>query len=215
MNPAQLQKMMKQAQKLQSEMQNAQAELDRKEFTATSGGNCGAAALTTGLVNVVSYNANTATSGTVPSNSSVSLAGGTLTLATNSGNLVKTNFTFSCWNTAADGSGTTHAAGATTFTPSGDTTLYAQWTANALTVTYDSQLGSAITAGATITGGSISASPGTPSRTGYEFAGWFTAASGGALASFPLPSFCQGGRSALEVFDANYVNGRLCGGGGC
>jgi len=39
MNPAQLQKMMKQAQKLQSEMQNAQAELDRKEFTATSGGN--------------------------------------------------------------------------------------------------------------------------------------------------------------------------------
>ena len=39
MNPAQLQKMMKQAQKLQSEMQNAQAELDRKEFTTTAGGN--------------------------------------------------------------------------------------------------------------------------------------------------------------------------------
>ena len=36
---------------------------------------------------------------------------------------------------------------------------------------------------------------------------------GGALASFPLPSFCQGGRSALEVFDATHVNGGLCGGG--
>jgi hypothetical protein len=42
------------------------------------------------LVNVVSYNANTATSGSAPSNSSVAVAGGTLTLATNSGNLVKT-----------------------------------------------------------------------------------------------------------------------------
>jgi DNA-binding YbaB/EbfC family protein len=39
MNPAQLQKMMKQAQKLQTEMQNAQAELERKEFSTSTGGN--------------------------------------------------------------------------------------------------------------------------------------------------------------------------------
>ncbi len=38
MNPAQLQKMMKQAQKLQGEMQGAQQELDQKEFTSTAGG---------------------------------------------------------------------------------------------------------------------------------------------------------------------------------
>ena len=44
MNPAQLQKMMKQAQKLQNEMQNAQAELERKEFSTTAGGNLSSSA---------------------------------------------------------------------------------------------------------------------------------------------------------------------------
>jgi uncharacterized repeat protein (TIGR02543 family) len=76
-------------------------------------------------------------------------------------------------------------------------TLYAQWTANALTVTYDSQLGSAITAGSTTTGGSISASPGTPSRTGYEFTGWFTASTGGTQISFP---YAHGQTSSFTLY---------------
>jgi uncharacterized repeat protein (TIGR02543 family) len=75
-------------------------------------------------------------------------------------------------------------------------TLYAQWTANALTVTYDSQLGTAITAGSTTTGGSI-ASPGTPSRTGYEFVGWFAASSGGIVISFP---YAHGQTSSFVLY---------------
>jgi uncharacterized repeat protein (TIGR02543 family) len=94
----------------------------------------------------------------------------------------RTGYEFTGWFTASTG-GTQisfpYAHGQTL-----SFTLYAQWSANALTVTYDSQLGSAITAGATTTGGSI-ASPGTPSRTGYEFAGWFTASMGGAAIVFP------------------------------
>jgi len=64
-------------------------------------------------------------------------------------------------------------------------TLFAQWTANTLTVTYDSQSGSAIGNGSTTTGGQIASSPGTPTRAGYAFAGWFVASSGGSAVSFP------------------------------
>ena len=54
-----------------------------------------------------------------------------------------------------------------------------------LTVTYDSQGGSAISSGSTTVGGSISGSPGTPTRTGYTFNGWFVATSGGSQIVFP------------------------------
>jgi len=65
------------------------------------------------------------------------------------------------------------------------TTLYAQWTAATLTVTTDEQSGSAIDSVSTTTGGTISSSPGTPTRSGYTFNGWFTASSGGSALSFP------------------------------
>ena len=61
----------------------------------------------------------------------------------------------------------------------------ATWTANTLTITYDSQGGSSISNGSTTTGASISASPGTPTRSGYTFNGWFAASSGGSAISFP------------------------------
>ena len=92
-----------------------------------AGGNCGAAGLTTGLSYVVTYNPNNATSGSAPGNTTVALAGQTLTLATNSGTLARTGYTFAGWNTQADGSGTNYAVSATTFPISGDVTLYAQW----------------------------------------------------------------------------------------
>jgi uncharacterized repeat protein (TIGR02543 family) len=79
-----------------------------------------------------------------------------------------------------------YPAGAS-FTPTNTSgfTMYAQWTANSLAVTYDSQLGSSISNGTTVTGGSIASSPGTPTRAGYTFDGWFTAQSGGTAISFP------------------------------
>jgi uncharacterized repeat protein (TIGR02543 family) len=64
-------------------------------------------------------------------------------------------------------------------------TLYAQWSANTLTITYDSQSGSSISSGSTTTGGSIASSPGTPTRSGYVFNGWFVATTGGSQISFP------------------------------
>ena len=124
-------------------------------------------------------------------------AGATITggsILASPGTPSRTGYTFTGWFAAATGGAAIsfpYAHGQTS-----SFVLYAQWTANSLTVTYDSQLGSAITAGSTTTGSSI-ASPGTPSRTGYGFAGWFTASSGGALISFP---YTHGQTSSFVVY---------------
>ncbi|MBO5360406.1 MAG: InlB B-repeat-containing protein [Clostridia bacterium] len=64
------------------------------------------------------------------------------------------NCTFKNWNTAQNGSGTSYSSGAS-YTANSGATLYAQWT----NPTY----------------GTLP----TPTRTGYTFDGWYTAASGG------------------------------------
>ncbi|MFM9225081.1 MAG: InlB B-repeat-containing protein [Actinomycetota bacterium] len=137
----------------------------------------------------VIYNGNTSTSGAVPTDVGAYTMSSTVTVLGNTGNLAKPGYAFAGWCTTqpAAGSactGTVHAA-ASTFSITADTTLYAQWTANTLTVTYDSQSGSAISSGSTTTGGSIAASPGTPTRAGHTFAGWFEASSGGSAITFP------------------------------
>lgn len=62
--------------------------------------------------------------------------------------------TFKNWNTKKDGSGTAYAAGAS-YTANADVTLYAQWT--------NPKAGTLAT----------------PTRSGYTFSGWFSAATGG------------------------------------
>jgi hypothetical protein len=74
----------------------------------------------------VIYNANGATSGTVPG-SQTKTYNVTLTLATNSGNLAWDGHTFAGWNTATDGTGTDYAAGGS-YTANASVTLYAKWT---------------------------------------------------------------------------------------
>jgi uncharacterized repeat protein (TIGR02543 family) len=121
-------------------------------------------------------------SGTAPVSPVSVLSGSTFTTPTNT--YTRTGYTFAGWS---DGS-TTYAAAATypsSGTVASNVTLTAQWTANTLTVTYNSQSGSSITAGSTSTGGSIAALPGPPTRTGYTFAGWFVATSGGSAITFP------------------------------
>jgi uncharacterized repeat protein (TIGR02543 family) len=65
-----------------------------------------------------------------------------------------------------------------------DFTLYARWTANRLTVTFDTGGGSSIASSSAITGGTA-LYPGLPTRAGYRFAGWYTASSGGTKVTYP------------------------------
>ncbi|WP_238919049.1 InlB B-repeat-containing protein, partial [Clostridium sp. YIM B02555] len=134
----------------------------------------------------VMYNGNGNTGGTVPTDSTSYTSGTIVTAASNSGNLVKTGYTFAGWNTAANGSGTDYAAGSGTFSIAANTTLYAKWTPvpTTYTVTYNGNgnTGGTVptdstsyTSGQTVT---AAANSGNLVKTGYTFAGWNTAANG-------------------------------------
>ena len=75
----------------------------------------------------VTYNANGGT-GTMTDSNSPYNSGATVTVLANT--FTRDNYTFSKWNTAANGSGTDYDA-EDTFTINANTTLYAQWTENA------------------------------------------------------------------------------------
>jgi uncharacterized repeat protein (TIGR02543 family) len=127
----------------------------------------------------VTFDTNTAASGT-PSTSSLaqSTTGESLT-APSQGTLNKPGFRFDGWNTAADGSGTDIEAGET-FTPQGNTRLYAEWNYD---VIYD---GNGYTSGTVVDSVTVKSSISTITldsgtalaRTGYRLTGWNTLASG-------------------------------------
>ena len=124
---------------------------------------------------LVSYDDNDSSSGTAPSDQTKT-AGVDLTLATNSGSLAKTGYTFAGWNTAADGSGTTYAAGAT-YVADVAITLYARWEINTYTVSYDANgaTGGSVLANQSKTYGvnlTLATNSGSLVKTGYTFAGW-------------------------------------------
>ena len=82
----------------------------------------------------VTYN-NNGGSGTMTDSNSPYWIGSTVTTKANTFT-APTGYTFSGWNTAANGSGTSYAAGAT-FTINANTTLYAQWEASGPAVSID------------------------------------------------------------------------------
>lgn len=85
---------------------------------------------------------------------------------------------FTGWNTAADGTGTAYAAGAT-FTPVVDTTLYAQWANAANYITFDPNGGRGEMDDLTVPFDEQETLPACAfAKTGYTFAGWNTAADG-------------------------------------
>jgi len=142
----------------------------------------------TGNTYTVTYNLNSATSGTVPSPQSYVSGTTALTISTNSGSLERTGYSFVGWATAANGTGTTYTEGQIGVTVTADTTLYAKWSAGSNVVIYDSQGGSAVSNGSFVTGSTLTL-PAAPSRLGYTFAGWFRDATGGsALVSGYYPT---------------------------
>ena len=152
----------------------------------------------------VTYNGNTNTSGTSPTDgSSPYTAGSSVTVLGNTGSpvLSKTGYTFSGWNTAANGSGTSYSPSATFSMPSSNVILYAQWTPVApttYTVTYNGNTNtsgtsptdgsSPYTAGSSVT---VLGNTGSPvlSKTGYTFSGWNTAANGSGTSYSPSATF--------------------------
>jgi uncharacterized repeat protein (TIGR02543 family) len=102
----------------------------------------------------------------------------------------KEDSTFAGWNTQADGTGTQFTA---TTVVIANITVYAIWTTNPVyTVTYDSQGGSLVGAQhVTLPATTVGTLPVNPTRSGYNFGGWFTLTGGGGaqfFASTPVPA---------------------------
>ncbi|MGI5990351.1 MAG: InlB B-repeat-containing protein, partial [Lachnospiraceae bacterium] len=94
----------------------------------------------------------------------------------------RSGYTFTGWNTAADGSGTSYADGAEVTDlalADGSVTLYAQWKQNVYTVHFDANGGSGDMSDQKITvGESTALTANAFTRSGYTFTGWNTAADG-------------------------------------
>jgi uncharacterized repeat protein (TIGR02543 family) len=139
---------------------------------------------TSNLILYAKWNPNTLTvtydsKGGTSVNAGSVLTGGSLSAPTAP---TRTGYDFAFWSATDGGSALTFP-----YSPpnTGNFTLYARWTAKTLAVTYDTQGGSSVTSGSTSTGGGISVSPGTPTRSGYSFNGWFAGATGGSALTFP------------------------------
>jgi uncharacterized repeat protein (TIGR02543 family) len=105
------------------------------------------------------------------------------TVADFPGNPVRMGYLFGSWNTAANGSGTGFT-GSTTVT--GNITVYAKWDTYSYMVTFDNDGGTTAANPAAKTVASpdttIDTLPAPPTKTGYNFGGWYTEKTGGGSA---------------------------------
>ncbi len=159
----------------------------------------------------VAYNGNTSDGGSVPSSQTKTHAID-LTLASNSGSLTKSGYTFGGWCTTqpAAGSacgGTSYAAGAT-YSANAAMTLYAVWTANTQTISYAAGTGGAGSAPSSPTsvsyGGTFTTPANTYSRTGHTFAGWSDGSSTYAAgATYPASGTVSANVTLTATWTAN------------
>jgi uncharacterized repeat protein (TIGR02543 family) len=134
----------------------------------------------------LTYNSNGATSGAVPTDATNYNIGNSAVVAGNTGSLARTGYSFAGWTLAADGSGTVYQSGQTLTWGSASQTLYAKWTANTYTISYNTNgaTGAQTNSSDSYTTGSTAvtlSAVGTMAKTGYTFAGWSTSAAGSVI----------------------------------
>lgn len=90
------------------------------------------------------------------------------------GKPTKTGYTFRCWNTKQNGTGTNYNP-SQKYTANSGMTLYAQWTPISVTLSYNANGGTGAPGPQTkVYDTSLKLQTGTPTRTGYTFKGWAT-----------------------------------------
>lgn len=128
----------------------------------------------------VTYNANGGT-GTVPTDADSPYYTGSTVTVLGGGALSWESYTFTGWNTDADGAGISYTAG-NSFTITGDVVLYAQWLADNYNVIYNANGGNGSYADSVQEYGSdytvLKRTDTGIYRSGYTFTGWNTAANG-------------------------------------
>ena len=104
--------------------------------------------------------------------SATGAAGESVTVAENV--FTRNNYTFTGWNTQADGKGTAYKPGDNFILTDKDTVLYAQWN-KLVTVSFDlCGHGGANISSQTFVGGNKASEPTAPKEDGWVFGGWYT-----------------------------------------
>lgn len=119
----------------------------------------------------ITYNANDATSGQVPPYHAL-YEGEVIVIEGNSGNLVRKGYTFVGWSTIQDGSGDIYDEGDQLLIGKANLTLYAKWTPNIYSVTFESNGGSVVKEKQVAYNTKMSELT-APSRQGHTFIGWY------------------------------------------
>lgn len=152
----------------------------------------------------VSYNAN---GGAGAPTNQTKWYGTNLTLSSTTP--TRTGYSFSKWNTKADGSGTSYSAGAT-YSGNAALTLYAIWTANTYVVTYNANGGTGAPANQTKTYGvDLTLSTTIPTLTNYNFLGWSTSANGGVVYQAGATYTSNSAVTLYAVWELAYVKPRI------
>ena len=132
----------------------------------------------------------------------------------------KSNYTFKGYYTGTNGSGkqiitsTGHLNSefnATDF--SADSTLYAYWTENSYTLTYNNQSGSGCSTKTFTPGNKFSNYNCTPTRTNYDFEGWYTSTGGSGTKYTSTTTMPSKNLTLYANWEASYsdtINGERC-----
>ena len=151
--------------------------------------------------------------------STTGAAGESVTVAENV--FTRNNYTFTGWNTQADGKGTAYKPGDSFTLTDKDTVLYAQWSENApaqVNVSYDANGGTGTMESITgDVGSEIVIGQNGFARSGYTFTGWNTQADGKGTAYKPGDSFTLTDKDTVLYAQWNKlvtVSFDLCGHGG-
>ncbi|MCF0233509.1 MAG: InlB B-repeat-containing protein, partial [Thermoguttaceae bacterium] len=133
---------------------------------------------------VVTYDSNGGTGG-VPVDEGVYKGGESATVRGNTGGpsggpLARAGYSFTLWNTQADGQGADYRPGESLTFVDRDVALYAQWAGKTIKMTWNSQGGSAVpdTSKTYTERAKVAMPESDPAREDYVFDGWFTDPSG-------------------------------------
>jgi uncharacterized protein (TIGR02145 family)/uncharacterized repeat protein (TIGR02543 family) len=146
---------------------------------------------------IVTYNGNGNTGGNAAIDSNKYETGDSVEVLGNTGNLIKIGYTFTGWNTKADGSGENYIAGFNYVMSRTSVTFYAKWANNpTFLVIYHSNganggcvpMDVAYEVGAAV---KVSDNTGTLTKIGFAFCGWNTLANGAGTTYAPGATFTK------------------------
>lgn len=122
----------------------------------------------------------------------------------------RTGYTFQRWNTKADGSGTSYASGAT-YNGNAALTLYAVWSVNTYTVTYNANGGNGAPGNQTKKHGeTLKLSSTIPTRTDYTFKGWGTSPTATTVSYTAGASYTNNAAITLyAIWELSYTKPRI------